>query len=100
MARPVSRQSRKGPGSLEVAVGISGWQLVKRYCGEIGGQGDDLDTATCPPSLRGERRDRLVRRRPCQQVIQQEGGVAAASNTCGQEGQTRSQDCEVFPCVD
>lgn len=37
MARPVSRQSRKGPGSLESAVGISGWQLVKRYCGEIGG---------------------------------------------------------------
>lgn len=33
-------------GSLEAAVGIPGWQLVKRYCGEIGSQAlrDDLDT--------------------------------------------------------
>lgn len=63
--------------AVEAAVGIPGWQLVKRYCGEIGSQGlrDDLDTdiPRVAHRLSGVgRRDRLVRRRPCQQVIQQQ----------------------------
>lgn len=78
-----ARRARLGGGqggltrALEAAVGISGWQLVKRYCGEIGSQGlrDDLDTEIprVVHRLSGvESRDRLARRRPCQQVIQQQ----------------------------
>lgn len=41
--------------AVEAAVGIPGWQLVKRYCGEIGSQGlrpRHRYTASCPPALR------------------------------------------------
>lgn len=63
----------KGPRSRRPS-GFSGWQLVKRYCGEIGGQACEMNLDTeyreLPTGSRSGCRDRLARRRPCQQMTQ------------------------------
>lgn len=116
--KPAADESTKGSArglaqeeltrALEAAVGISGWQLAKRYCGEIGSQGlrDDLDTEI----------PRVVHRLPgvgrAETASPGEGRASKwsssrrshsrskkASSTCGQAEQTRPRNCEVFPCV-
>lgn len=77
----------KGPCSRRPS-GFSGWQLVKRYCGEIGGQ-------ACEMNLDTEYRELptgspwWVQRPPGQAkaVPADDPATAVASSTCGQAGQ-------------
>lgn len=77
--------------------GASGWQLAKRYCGEIGGQGlrGDLDTEM-PTGLPTGSPGRAERPPDEAKAVPADDPTAAAATTaaaaswrCGQAGQTR-----------
>lgn len=64
-------------GSLKAVVGISGWQLVKRYVGRLAAKRCEMTSTPNYRELptgspRVGQRYRLVRRRPCQQMTRQE----------------------------